>query len=112
MFCESKEIKFLSSAYLGRKHQYDFECSKGHKWSTNLASIKNGAGCPVCNGGITGQARLNYIEEKIVQLGYKLLSHYKNQSETYKFECKKCLQIRCCQYRQLRKNSKCPNCSN
>ena len=40
--------KCLSKNYINRNSLYEWECVKGHKWSTTAGTISLGAWCPVC----------------------------------------------------------------
>jgi hypothetical protein len=51
-FAQQNSLKFLSTSYAGTEAQYEWECSKGHRFKRSYYyAVKMGRGrCPVCLG--------------------------------------------------------------
>lgn len=110
-FCESKEIKFISDTYSGRRKKYEFECSIGHRWFTSFMSIKGNSKCPICLKNNHNLIHFNKIKTKTCEFNYTFLSdNFFGASKSYKFQCNKCKNIRCCAYRHFKKMPKCSTC--
>jgi hypothetical protein len=73
-------IKVLSTTYKSNDQKLDFECSKGHKFSTTWSSIQNSTKyyCSVCSP--TGKKTQEQFQQICLEMGYELLSAPKNDS--------------------------------
>ena len=80
----------LSNKYINNKKNLKWQCSKGHKWSASLNSIKNhGSWCPHC---VVEASRLSLRDAQAVALsrrGTYLSIEYVGATAPMKWQCSK-----------------------
>ncbi len=83
--------KCLSDKYYNVKTKLDFECAKGHKWTTTGASINNGNWCHECAKKRVADFHRNTLEVYInaaKELGGKCLSaEYIDSKTKLQYQC-------------------------
>lgn len=80
----------LVGEYVTSLTKTTFECVKGHRWDTRPNGIKNGKGCPVCNGG--SHNAVSNKKELVNKLltdgrGISLIGEYINAQTKTLFKC-------------------------
>ena len=85
--------KLLSTEYIGNKNKLVVKCKIGHIYKVNFANFSSGKRCPECSNLRSGNSQrlsIDYINNKIIGSGYKLLStEYKNSKTKLQFMCPK-----------------------
>lgn len=89
---EKKGGKCLSKVYLGSNVKHEFECSKGHTWSSKPSNIKTKTWCPLCGNDRIGDAIRKYDVDDMRALakeknGLFLSPTFKNVNERYLWQC-------------------------
>jgi hypothetical protein len=87
-FAEERGFKFLSTEFQGANNKYLWGCKKGHEWIANYRNIRDGSGCPVCNGN--QKKTITDCQKLAESKGGKCLSiKYVNNSHKLLWECNK-----------------------
>ena len=89
-FATERGGKFLKSKYISASSKSDWECSKGHKFTSNFSYVKSGYWCPECR-------RQNLKNKKTIEMrkyarvkGWRLLSDgYFSTTVKSEWKCRK-----------------------
>ena len=105
---EAKGGKCLSTEYIKAKSQYNFICSKSHKWTASYNSIQQGSWCPYCVGN--KRKAIEDVKRLAEAKGYKCTSiEYINSYKKYDFVCDKGHEF-LMSYSNFKQGQRCPVC--
>lgn len=102
--------KCLSTEYIDRVTNLEFECKDEHRWNAMPFHIKNGGWCPVCAG--TQKLTLEYMHELAASRGGEFLSpEYKNKQTPHLWRCGEGHEWPASPSNIMYRNGWCPYCS-
>ncbi len=97
-YVESFGCKFLSKEYKGRKHTHEFLCRCGDPFSQTIEYFikKEYKGCKKCTL-LQKKEKLyhsiSYVENKVLEFGFELLSNYQSTYQPLKLKCLNCKDV-------------------
>jgi hypothetical protein len=74
----------MMGEYLNKNKHSLFLCNCGNKWSTRVAHVLNGSGCPTCSSTTLTKEIVNY---RLLPQKIKMVDDYVNNSTKSKFVC-------------------------
>jgi len=82
---EKEGYILLTEEYINSSQKLNYICPKGHRHSISFSKWLSGRRCYYCNGKI--KLTTEFVRQRLKEVGYELLSEYKNSSSKLKYKC-------------------------
>ncbi|MDJ9033063.1 hypothetical protein PTM93_06020 [Clostridium perfringens] len=104
---ENENYKLIGN-YVNNSTKVELECNKGHRYSVQPYSFKDGHRCPHCSGKDSETSKLDFIKQ-VESEGYKLIGKYVNSKIKIELECNKGHRYSV-QPNAFKNGNRCPHC--